>query len=39
VQIEERLARSAAAQADPAAVDFDETLGERHVARFAAAVG
>jgi hypothetical protein len=38
VQIEERLARAAAAQADPAAVDLDETLAECHVARFAAAV-
>jgi hypothetical protein len=36
VQIEERLARSAAAQADPAAVDLDETLAECHE-RFAVA--
>jgi hypothetical protein len=38
VKIKERLARSAAAQVDPATVDLDETLRERHVARFAAVV-
>ena len=36
VQIEERLARAAAAQVDPATVDLDETLGECHE-RFAVA--
>src|SRR6058998_2516782 len=37
VEVEERLARAAAAQVEPAAVDLDETLAECHHAGSAAA--
>jgi len=37
VQIKERLARPAAAEVDPAAVDLDETLAECHDAGSTAA--
>jgi len=37
VQIEERLARPAAAEVDPATVDLDETLAECHDAGVTAA--